>query len=122
MATTQKTTIASTTNDNLVVLPPKVQRLLTALREGRNLASQAKEMSDTSRDAILAFLGSVTADLIGVDAKGKRLLSVKLVKSSRKFDLDALEKEQPEMYASLVKMGYIVETGQGEPTPRLNLL
>jgi len=115
------TSIASTTQDNLVRLTPAVQRQVSILRENRNIASQAKKAGDIARDVILDFLGSITANLIGVDAKGKRLVSVKLVQTPEKFDWEAFAKEQPELHDTLVKQ-YTIPKGAGEPTIRVDLI
>ena len=105
----------------MVRLTPAVQRQVSILRENRNIATQAKKSGDTARDVILDFIGSITANLIGTDAKGKRLISVKLVQSSAKFDWDAFAKEQPELHDTLVKQ-YTLPKGSGEPTLRVDLI
>jgi hypothetical protein len=116
-----KTVLTSTTSDNLVVLTPAIQRQVKALREGRNLAKQAKAMSDPARLAILDFLGLVSTNLIGTDAKGKRLISVKVVESSEKFDWEAFAKDQPELHEALVKQ-YTIPKGAGDPQLRVDVI
>jgi hypothetical protein len=105
----------------LVRLTPAVQRQVSILRENRNLAKQAKELGDTARDFVLDFLGSITANLVGTDAKGKRLISVKVIPSSAKFDWEAFAKDQPELHDTLVKQ-YTLPKGAGEPTIRVDLI
>lgn len=119
--TASTTAIVSTTNDNLVRLTPAVQRQVSILREHRNIAKQAKELGDTARDLILSALGSITSNLIGTDAKGKRLISVKVIPSSAKFDWETFAKEQPELHDTLVKQ-YTLPKGAGEPTIRVDII
>lgn len=123
MATTTKKstkteTISST--ETLVVLSPATQRHAKSLRSNRDLAKQAKEMSDQARQAILDAVGSITSNLIGTDAKGKRLISIKVIPSSERLDLVRLEQENPELFALLAP--YKVAKGAGEPTIRVDVL
>lgn len=115
------TSITSTTKDNLVVLPRKIQTEVNVLREARNIAKQSKELGDTARDTILEFVGNITENLVGTDAKGKRLISVKVVQSSASFDWDALKLEMPEIY-DIIKPRYTIERGAGESTLRVDIL
>jgi hypothetical protein len=115
------TSITSTTKDNLLVLPRKIQTEVNTLREARNIAKQSKELGDTARDAILDFVGKTATTLIGTDAKGKRLISVKVVQSSASFDWEALKLEMPEIY-DIIKPRYTIERGAGESTLRIDIL
>jgi hypothetical protein len=123
MATTTKKSTKTETisaTETLIVLSPATQRHAKSLRSNRDLAKQAKEMSDQARQAILDAIGSITSNLIGTDAKGKRLLSIKLIPSSERLDLARLEQENPELYALLEP--YKVAKGAGEPTIRVDVL
>lgn len=113
--------ITSTTQDNLVVLPPKIQTQVKVLRESRNIAKQAKATGDISRDAILEFVGDITKNLVGTDAKGKRLISVKVIESSESFDWKAFEETLPEIYA-IVKPQFTIPKGSGTPTLRVDII
>jgi hypothetical protein len=115
------TSITSTTKDNLLVLPRKIQTEVNTLREARNIAKQSKELGDTARDVILDFVGKTATTLIGTDAKGKRLISVKVVQSSASFDWEALKLEMPEIY-DIIKPRYTIERGAGESTLRIDIL
>lgn len=114
-------TLTSTTQNNLIVLKPAVQRQVTALREARNLAKQAKKSGDEARDAILDAVGSLDDNAIGTDAKGKRLVSFKLIPTSESFDWERFAKEQPELHELLVKE-YTTPKGAGTPTIRVDLI
>jgi len=116
----QSTTSISTSTPQVVVLKPAIQKQVANLRNGRDLGKQAKEMSDQARQAILDAVGSITSDLVATDAKGKRLLSIKLIPSPAKLDLDKLERENPELYSLLEP--YRVAKGAGEPTLRVDVL
>ena len=117
----QATSITSTTQDNTVVLTPKVQAKVKALRESRNLAKQAKALGDSARTDILDFVGETLTDLVGTDAKGKRLISVKVIPSSESFDWERLEKTQPELYL-LLKQEYTIPKGAGKATLRVDII
>lgn len=116
-----KATLTSTTQDNTLVLTPAIQRQVKLLREGRNLAKQAKALGDSARTEILEFVGKTETNLIGTDAKGKRLVSVKVIESSESFDWERLEKEQPELFVALKKQ-YTIPRGAGDSTLRLDLI
>lgn len=115
-----KATITSTTQDNLVVLTPAVQRQVKLLREARNIAKQAKLTGDTARDEILNFVGETSVSLIGTDAKGKRLISVKVIQSPESFDWASLKENDPELHALVQK--YKIAKGAGTPTLRLDII
>lgn len=124
MATSTKTAkavITSTTQDNLVVLPSKLQAQVKTLREARNIAKQAKAQGDTARNAILDFVGETTVELTGVDAKGKRLINIKVIPSSESFDWTRLELENPELFVAL-KKEYTIPKGAGTPTLRVDTI
>ena len=114
------TTSISTTDVSSVVLKPVLQKQVKALREGRDLGKQAKEMSDTARKNLLDALGTITTDLVGTDAKGKRLIAVKVIPSSEKIDFERLAIENPELW-ELVQT-YKVAKGAGQPTLRVDIL
>lgn len=115
-----KATIISTTEDNLVVLTPAIQRQVKVLREARNIAKQAKITGDNSRDAILDFVGATSVEVIGTDAKGKRLISVKVIQSPESFDWKGLKENDPELHALVQK--YKIAKGSGTPTLRLDII
>jgi hypothetical protein len=114
------TTSISTTDVSSVVLKPVLQKQVKALRDGRDLGKQAKEMSDTARKNLLDALGTITTDLVGTDAKGKRLIAVKVIPSSEKIDFERLAIENPELW-ELVQT-YKVAKGAGQPTLRVDIL
>lgn len=116
-----KATITSTTQDNLVVLPPKVQTQVKVLREARNIIKQAKPMEKEAREAILDFVGELTHNITGTDARGTRLISVKVIDSSESFDWERLEKTQPELF-TMLKKEYTISRGSGTPTLRVDLI
>lgn len=117
---TKTTSTTTTITTTLVVLPPVVQKRVNALREGRNLSKQGKEISELARDQILDFLKNPTTDLIGTDAKGKRLVSIKMVDSPERMDWKLLEEENPELYKLVI--AYKIPKGAGDPTPRIDIL
>jgi hypothetical protein len=114
------TSTTATITTTLVVLPPVIQKRVNALREGRNLSKQGKEISDLARNQILEFLDNPTTDLIGTDAKGKRLVSIKMVDSPERMDWTRLEQENPELYNLVV--AYKIPKGAGDSTPRIDIL
>lgn len=115
-----KATITSTTQDNLVVLTPAIQRQVKLLREARNIAKQAKLTGDTARDEILNFVGETSVSLIGTDAKGKRLVSIKVIQSPESFDWKSLKENDPELHSLVEK--YRIAKGAGEPTLRVDII
>jgi hypothetical protein len=117
---TKTISTTATITTNLVVLPPVIQKRVNALREGRNLSKQGKEISELARDQILDFLKNPTTDLIGTDAKGKRLVSIKMVDSPERMDWKLLEEENPELYKLVI--AYKIPKGAGDPTPRIDIL
>jgi hypothetical protein len=116
-----KATITSTTNDNNVVLTPAIQKQVKALRESRNIIKQSKAIETTARKAILDFVGDTEINLTGTDARGTRLISVKVIPSSESFDWERLQKTQPELY-TLLKEEYTIPRGAGEPTLRVDII
>jgi hypothetical protein len=116
----QKSTTTLSTTTSSVVLKPALQKQVKALREGRDLGKQAKAMSDTARKNLLDALGTITTELVGTDAKGKRLIVVKVIPSSEKIDFERMEIENPELW-ELVQT-YKVAKGAGEPTLRVDVL
>lgn len=116
-----KATITSTTQDNLVVLTPKIQKQVKVLREARNIIKQAKPMEEVSRKAILDFVGNITKNIVGTDARGTRLIKVSVIESSSSFDWERLQKTQPELY-SMLKAEYTIPRGAGDPTLRVDII
>lgn len=114
------TTTISVSEPKVVVLTPATQKQVKNLREGRDLSKQAKEMSDNARQTILETLGQITSDLVGTDAKGKRLISIKVIPSSEKIDFEQMKLENPELYQLVQR--YKVARGAGEPTLRVDVL
>ena len=121
MASNTAVVITSTTQDNAVVLTPAIQKQVKVLREARNVAKQAKELGDTARTAVLDFVGETEVNLVGTDAKGKRLISVKVIPSTESFDWERLMRDQPELY-TMLKSEYVIPKGQGTPTLRVDLI
>jgi hypothetical protein len=117
---TKSTKTTATVITNSIVLPPAIQKRVNVMREGRNLAKQGKEVSELARTDILKFLGTLVGEIVGTDAKGKRLISVKLVDSPERIDYERLETENPEVYK--IVMSYKIPKGAGEPTPRIDIL
>jgi hypothetical protein len=58
---------------------------------------------------------------VGVDAKGKRLISLKLIPSSESFDWARLQLQQPELF-EMLKKEYTIPRGAGAPTPRVDTI
>ena len=119
-ATSTSTTTISASTPQVVVLKPALQKQVKTLREGRDLGKQAKQISDNARQALLDALGSITSDLVGTDAKGKRLIAVKVIPSSEKLDFERMKLENPELYELVQR--YKVAKGAGEPTIRVDVL
>lgn len=118
---TKVATVESTTKDNNVVLPRKIQTQVKVLREARNIIKQSKGLEKSSRDEILNFVGDITASIIGTDARGTRLISVKVIESSEAFDWDSFLKNDPELHAVLTKK-YKIAKGSGTPTLRVDII
>lgn len=116
-----KATITSTTQDNNVVLTPAIQKQVKALRDSRNIIKQSKEIEQTARKGILDFIGDITTNITGTDARGTRLISVKVIPSSESFDWERLKLEMPEMY-TLLKEEYTIPRGAGDPTLRVDII
>ena len=120
-----KTTLVSKVGDNSVVLTPALQRQVKVLRDGRNLAKQAKEMSEPARLALLDFIGKVTTNLVGTDAKGKHLIKVSVIETSAKTDWEVIAQEfakvDPELFEALVKQ-HTTPKGAGDPTLRVDVI
>lgn len=113
---TTKSEVAVKAEETLVVLSPKTQRSVKALREAHNLEKVVKEQISVARTSILETLGE-GVDLVGVDAKGKRLLRLKVVHSSspridNKGLVDYLTKNNPEILEMFI-------LPDSEPTTRV---
>ena len=120
MARTTETTKSVSVTDKSVVLPPAVQRLVKNLRDARDLDKKAKELSQSARQQILDFIGEVAESVVATDARGKRLVSVKVIPSAEKIDFERMEQENPELFA-LVQT-YKVPRGANSPTIRVDVL
>jgi hypothetical protein len=117
---TKATTTISVSEPKVVILTPATQKQVKNLREGRDLGKQAKEMSDKARQTILETLGQISSDLVGTDAKGKRLIAIKVIPSSERIDFEQMKLENPELYELVQR--YKVARGAGEPTLRVDVL
>jgi hypothetical protein len=117
-ATTSKTQTPS------VVITPAVQRLVKVLRSKRDEEKLAKELASEARDSILEAFGEVVTNTYGTDAKGKRLVSIKLLDSSERIEWSRLAEEDPELYQSVKALlaPYTVGKGEGKPTVRVDVL
>ena len=118
------TTTTTTTTAPSVVIPPATQRFIGKLRTSRDTEKQAKAEASLAREALLTFFGEVTQNIIGTDAKGKRLVSVKVIPSSERIDWTELEKQDPELYQTIrgLLAKFIVPKGEGEPTIRVDVI
>lgn len=123
-ATKTKATTKATSTPAEVVIAPAVQRQVKALRTSRDAEKLAKESASVARQALLDFFGEVTQNTIGTDAKGKRLVSVKVIPSSEKIDWTEMQKQNPELYDSVREMisEFIIAKGEGEPTIRVDVI
>lgn len=119
-ATKATTTTISVSEPKVVILTPATQKQVKNLREGRDLGKQAKEMSDKARQTILETLGQISSDLVGTDAKGKRIIAIKVIPSSERIDFEQMKLENPELYELVQR--YKVARGAGEPTLRVDVL
>lgn len=117
-ATTSKTQTPS------VVIAPAVQRLVKVLRSKRDEEKLAKEFASEARDGILEALGEVLVNTYGTDAKGKRLVSIKLIDSSERIDWSKLAEQDPELLQSVKALlaPYTIAKGEGKPTVRVDVL
>lgn len=119
---TKATKVATTPAE--VVIAPAVQRQVKALRISRDAEKVAKAEASVAREALLAFFGEVTQNTIGTDAKGKRLVSVKVIPSSEKIDWTEMQKQNPELYESVRQMirEFIIPKGADTPTIRVDVI
>lgn len=128
-ATTAKK-VASTTStttpkgEKVLVIAPALQRHIKAIRENRDLEKIAKSAVSVARETLLTALGEITQNTIGTDAKGKRLVSIKLIPSSEKIEWETLAENDPELYQNVRKMlaDYITPKGQGKPQIRVDVI
>jgi hypothetical protein len=107
-----------------IVLTPATQRQIKILRDSRDLEKQAKAKASDARDSILVPFGEIFQNVFGVDAKGKRLVSIKVLASSEKIDWQTLAENDPELYQSVrgLLSAYIVPKGSGTPTIRVDVV
>lgn len=121
---TKAKALVAPTEDATVVLTPAVQKQVRNLRTFRDAEKQNKENADLARKAVLKVFEGITANTIGIDAKGKRLVSVKLVDSTERIDWKLLEKQDPELYTTIrgLLAPYITPKGAGDPTIRVDCI
>lgn len=109
--------VLTPTNEPEVKLSAKAQKAVRELRDAHNLEKQIDAIIKVSRDAIFAELGK-TEDKFGVDAKGKRLVKIKMayptnpVRYNTSDLIDYLAKHHPEVLV-------MFRTADAEPTPRV---
>lgn len=115
---------SATTTTPSVVIPPATQRFIGKLRTSRDSEKLAKAEASLAREALLTFFGDVTQNIIGTDAKGKRLVSVKVIPSSEKIDWAELEKQDPELHQTIrgLLAKFIIPKGEGDPTIRVDVI
>lgn len=115
---------STTTTTPSVVIPPATQRFIGKLRTARDTEKLAKAEASLAREALLTFFGDVTQNIIGTDAKGKRLVSVKVIPSSEKIDWAELEKQDPELYQTIrgLLAKFIIPKGESDPTIRVDVI
>lgn len=122
---TLSTTASTTANaQSVVTLTPAIQRQLKVLRSKRDEEKLAKEVAGEAREAILAVFGELSANAYGVDAKGKRLVAVKVIDSPERIEWDRLAEQDPELFASVRELlkPYTKAKGEGKPTLRVDVL
>lgn len=120
-------TLSKTTTTNaqsVVTLAPAIQRQVKVLRSKRDEEKLAKEVAGEAREAILAVFGELSANAYGVDAKGKRLVAVKVIDSPERIEWDRLAEQDPELFASVRELlkPYTKAKGEGKPTLRVDVL
>jgi hypothetical protein len=116
--------VVAPVKDATIQLTPAIQKQVRNLRASRDAEKLAKESADLSRVAILEVFAGITQNTIGVDAKGKRLVAVKLIDSPEKIDWKELEKRDPEVYSTIRTLlaPYITPKGAGDPTIRVDCI
>lgn len=121
---TAKAKTQTATQTATVQLSATIQRQVKTLRLQRDEEKAAKESASKAREAILSVFGELVGNAYGVDAKGKRLVAVKLIDSPERIEWDRLAEQDPELFASVRKLltDYIVPKGQGKPTVRVDVL
>ncbi len=127
MATATKSNTKSNTQSvatQSVTLTPAIQRQLKVLRTSRDTEKLAKEQASEAREAVLGAFGEIVANTYGTDAKGKRLVAIKLIDSPERIEWDKLAEQNPELYSAVRAMlaDYIVPKGKGKPTVRVDVL
>jgi hypothetical protein len=129
-ATTAKgKTLASTTStttnaQSVITLSPAIQRQVKTLRSKRDEEKLAKETAGEAREAILAVFGEITANAFGVDARGRKLVAIKVIDSPERIEWDKLSEQDPELYASVRQLlkPYTKAKGESKPTIRVDVL
>jgi len=96
----------SNKEETLVVLSPKHQKSVKALREAHDLEKQVNEMISVARSEILSALPE-GVDVVGTDARGKRLVKIQMiypksVKVDNKALIDFLGRKHPEILEMFV--------------------
>lgn len=122
--TLSNTTSTTANAQSVVTLSPAIQRQLKVLRSKRDEEKLAKEIAGEAREAILAVFGELSANAYGVDAKGKRLVAVKVIDSPERIEWDKLAEQDPELFASVRQLlkPYTKAKGEGKPTLRVDVL
>lgn len=118
------TTSTTTSTKEAVVLAPAVQRLVKILRSKRDEEKLAKELASEAREGILSAFGEVSVSTYGTDAKGKRLVAVKVLDSSERIEWDRLAEQDPELHQTIrgLLKPYTKAKGEGKPTLRVDVL
>lgn len=98
--------LTATTEETLVVIPPRVQKAVKALAQAHAVEKQVALEVKTARQIVLDEL-DFPVSVIGTDARGKRLVKVQVIEpTSPKYDakamLDFITKNHPEMLATFL--------------------
>lgn len=98
--------LTATTEETLVVIPPRVQKAVKALAQAHLVEKQVALEVKTARQIVLDEL-DFGITVVGTDARGKRLVKVQVIEpTSPKYDaqamLDFITKNHPEMLATFL--------------------
>lgn len=101
-----KATNAVSTEETLVVVPPRVQKAIKSLAQAHTVEKQIDTQIKKARQIVLDEL-DFGITVVGTDAKGKRLVKVLVVEpTSPKYDtkamVDFITKNHPEMLATFL--------------------
>lgn len=126
-AKTAKAVATQTTTE--IVLTPKAQKMVRELRASRDSKKVAEDAIAQARDFILEFAksevgGQLFTNTTGTDARGKRLVSIKVIPSSERIDWKSMETKDPELHASVMALiaSYIIPKGAEDPTLRVDVI